>query len=47
MLRGAVEKGFKEIESFKGDPDLDPLRDMPEFQALVKDLEENIELEKL
>lgn len=39
MLRRAVEKGIRNIETFRRDPDLDPLRGSPEFEALMKEFE--------
>ena len=39
-LRKAVEKGFTNLEIFRSDPDLDGLRGMPEFEELMKKLEE-------
>ena len=45
-LRRAVAKGFRDINSFRRDPDLAPLRGTPEFEALMKELEEKIAKEK-
>jgi adenylate cyclase len=39
MLRRSVEKGFRGIEHFKRDPDLDTLRGREEFEALLRELE--------
>ncbi|HEY3875571.1 MAG TPA: TIR domain-containing protein [Candidatus Kapabacteria bacterium] len=39
MLRAAIAKGFRNIEDFRSDPDLAPLRETPEFEALMKELE--------
>jgi TolB-like protein len=39
-LRRAIGKGFRSIESFRSDPDLDPLRGTPEFEELMKELSE-------
>ncbi|MEI8134135.1 MAG: TIR domain-containing protein [bacterium] len=39
MLRRSVEKGYKDIETFRRDPDLGPLRGTEEFEALVRELE--------
>ena len=38
-LRRAVAKGYRNIEEFRRDPDLDPLRGTPEFEELMKELE--------
>jgi adenylate cyclase len=46
MLRRSIGKGFQAIESFRHDTDLDQLRGTPEFEELVKELEEKIENEK-
>jgi adenylate cyclase len=46
LLRKALERGFSTIEEIYRDHDLDPLRGTPEFEALVKELEEKIEKEK-
>jgi hypothetical protein len=35
-----VEKGFTNLDTFHSDPDLDGLRGMPEFEELMKKLEE-------
>jgi TolB-like protein len=35
MLRRSVKSGYSDIEAFRNDLDLDPLRDTPEFQALI------------
>ena len=42
MLRRSIGKGFQNIEGFRRDPDLDPLRGMLEFEELMKELEEKI-----
>ncbi len=39
-LRRAVQKGFRDIDEFRRDPDLDPLRGTPEFEELMKELDE-------
>ncbi len=39
LLRRAVQKGFRSMETFRRDPDLDPLRGTPEFEELMKELE--------
>jgi hypothetical protein len=44
-LHKAMVKGFKAIETLRRDPDLDPLREMPEFKTLLTDLEAKIEQE--
>jgi hypothetical protein len=36
------ERGYKNVARLKTDPDLDPLRDEPAFQALVKRLDESL-----
>ena len=43
----SVERGFRDIETFRLDPVLDPLRGMPEFEELVRELEEKITRETL
>ncbi len=45
-LQRAVAKGFRNIEQFRRDPDLAPLRGTPEFEELMKELEEKIAIEK-
>jgi tetratricopeptide (TPR) repeat protein len=45
-LRRSVTKGYRDINAFRRDPDLALLRDTPEFEALVKELEEKIAEEK-
>jgi adenylate cyclase len=40
FLLASVKAGFANIELFHSDPDLDPLRELPEFQDLMKELEE-------
>ncbi len=47
MLRRSVGKGYSDIEAFRRDPDLDPLRRIPEFEELMKELEANIEMGKI
>ena len=39
LLREAVAKGFKDAAHMKQDSDLAPLRQRPDFQKLLKDLE--------
>jgi TolB-like protein/Flp pilus assembly protein TadD len=46
-LRRSVKKGYREVELFRYDSDLNPLRGTPEFEALMKELEEKVEEEKL
>jgi len=46
MLRRTISMGFQNIETFRHDPDLNPLRGMPEFEELMKELEEKIAKEK-
>jgi TolB-like protein/Tfp pilus assembly protein PilF len=46
MVRRSISKGFQNIEDFRRDPDLAPLRGTPEFEELVKELEEKIAMEK-
>jgi hypothetical protein len=46
LLRRAVDQGLIYLEGFRRDPDLAPLRGTPEFEALMKDLEQKIEAEK-
>ena len=46
MLHRSIGKGFQNIESLRLDPDLAPLRGMPEFEELMKELEEKIAKEK-
>jgi len=38
MLTRSIEKGFRAIETFRHDPDLDPLRGTPEFDELMKEV---------
>ncbi len=40
LLRRAVQKGFRNLEDFRRDPDLDPLRGTAGFEELMKELEE-------
>jgi TolB-like protein len=46
LLHRSIGKGFQNIELFRRDPDLAPLRGKPEFEELMKELEEKIENEK-
>jgi tetratricopeptide (TPR) repeat protein len=46
MVRRSISKGFQNIEDFRRDPDLDTLRGTPEFEELMKELEEKIAKEK-
>ena len=45
-LRRAIAKGFRDIDALHRDPDFDPLRGTPEFEALMKELETEIAKEK-
>jgi TolB-like protein len=45
-LKRAVERGYRGIDTFRRDPDLAPLRGTPEFEELMKELEEKIAEEK-
>jgi adenylate cyclase len=38
-LRAAVQGGFMYVEGFRSDPDLDPLREIPDFQELLSTVE--------
>ena len=40
LLRRAVKKGYNNLELFQNSHILEPLREMPEFQTLIKELEE-------
>jgi adenylate cyclase len=42
VLQQSVDRGFSNIEDFRHDPDLDPLRELPEFKALLRRLEDKI-----
>ncbi len=44
-LQLALEKGFKAIETLRRDPDLNVLREWPEFKVLLTTLEEKIKQE--
>ena len=46
VLRKSVERGFSDIELFRRDPDLTSLRGTPEFEELMKELEELVAKEK-
>jgi len=46
LLHRSIGKGFQNIESLRFDPNLAPLRGMPEFEELMKELEEKIAREK-
>jgi hypothetical protein len=35
-MRKAIEEGFKEREKFVEDPEFSLIRDLPEFQVLLK-----------
>ena len=43
LLRRAVRGGFADLELLESDPDLDPLRNRPDFQELIKTLEKQAE----
>jgi tetratricopeptide (TPR) repeat protein len=36
MLKAAIRLGYADFGHIETDPDLDPLRDMPEFKALLR-----------
>jgi hypothetical protein len=40
LLRQAVKAGFKDAARVKRDSDLDPIRDRPDFQKLLRELEQ-------
>ncbi|MEP7235572.1 MAG: hypothetical protein ABI778_09775 [Ignavibacteriota bacterium] len=42
IFAAPLRKGYRNIENFRRDPDLDPLRGTPEFEELVKELEEKV-----
>ncbi|HEY6172240.1 MAG TPA: TIR domain-containing protein [Candidatus Kapabacteria bacterium] len=44
MLHRSIEKGFRNLETFLHDPDLAPLRGTPEFDELIKELEEKLRI---
>lgn len=46
LLRRSIGKGFQNIETFRRDADLAPLRGTPEFEELMKELEAVIAREK-
>lgn len=46
MLRRAIAADYRDIETFRLDHDLDTLRVTPEFEGLIKELEEKIEAER-
>jgi eukaryotic-like serine/threonine-protein kinase len=39
QLRKAIQKGYRDVQGFKTDPDLDPIRDRADFKQLLKELE--------
>jgi tetratricopeptide (TPR) repeat protein len=39
LLRRAIKGGFANLEMLESDPDLDPLRERPDFRELIKTLE--------
>ncbi len=42
LLREAIKRGFKEVERFKKDKELNSLRMRPDFQELTKELEKQL-----
>jgi hypothetical protein len=46
QLRRAFELGFDNLTHVRKNPLLDPLRDLPEFKALLAEWEENLKKEK-
>ncbi len=42
VFQRCIEQGFQDIDIFRRDQDLDPLRGTPEFEEFMKDLEEKI-----
>lgn len=42
-LRRAIELGYHDVEHLITDPDLDSLRDLPEYQALLRELNLTVE----
>jgi tetratricopeptide (TPR) repeat protein len=42
LLRRSISKGFGNIDVFRRDPDLAPLRGSVEFEALIKELEDKL-----
>jgi adenylate cyclase len=40
ILRRSTESGYSDFQNMQNDPDLDPLRGRPDFQELMKSLEE-------
>ncbi len=45
ILRRCVEQGYRNVEGVRRDPDLNSVRNMPEFEALMKELEAKSEQE--
>jgi adenylate cyclase len=39
LLKKGISRGYKNIEHLRTDPDLDPLRGMPEFEGIMRGLE--------
>jgi hypothetical protein len=39
LIRQAAEAGYSDLENIKKDPDLNALRERPDFKKLVADLE--------
>ncbi|MHC4599504.1 MAG: TPR end-of-group domain-containing protein, partial [Planctomycetota bacterium] len=44
-LRKALELGYKDLDHIRKDSDLAPLRDLPEFEALLAEYEEKLKKE--
>lgn len=42
LLQRAIQEGFSDVDLIRHDPDLDPLRGTPEFEKLMKELEEKV-----
>jgi TolB-like protein/Flp pilus assembly protein TadD len=45
VLRKSIERGHINIDIFRRDPDLDPLRSMQEFEEIMMELEKKLEVE--
>lgn len=46
LLRRTIDAGYRHLEDFLHDTDLDPLRGIPEFEEIIKEMEKKIETEK-